>query len=114
MQAMSVSVDGAAALLDSSSDVTAALVHTLQQSASEPSQPAANAAMQCLANLTRTQVGVKASVRAELAPAVTAIVQQVLPPCITPQMNTCIFPWVSRVVLGVACMLTLLLCWLPH
>ena len=77
LQAFSASVDGAAALLDCSANVTAALVQTLQHSVSEPSRPAASAAMQCLANLTQTQRGVRAALQANLPPALTATVKQV-------------------------------------
>lgn len=74
---MSSSIDGSAALLDSPVDVTAALMQTLQQAASQPSSPAAVSAMQCLANLTRTQRGVKAALQADLPHTITDSVKQV-------------------------------------
>lgn len=74
---MSSSIDGSAALLDSLVDVTSALVQTLQQAASQPSSSAAVSAMQCLANLTRTQRGVKAALQADLPHTITDIVKQV-------------------------------------
>lgn len=74
---MSSSIDGSAALLDSPGDVTAALVQTLQQTASQPSSAAAVSAMQCLANLTRTQRGVKAALQADLPQSITDSVKQV-------------------------------------
>lgn len=77
LQAFSVSIDGSAAILDSSANASAALVRTLQQSIPGPDSTASIAALQCLANLTRTHRGVAAALQALLPACLVALVTQV-------------------------------------
>ena len=77
MQAFSVSIDGSAALLNCSENASEALVHSLQQSVPGPDSSAAVAALQCLANLTRTRRGVSAALQAQLPSCLVTVVNQV-------------------------------------
>ena len=77
MQAFSVSIDGSAALLNCSENASEALVHSLQQSVPGPDSIAAVAALQCLANLTRTCQGVSAALQAQLPSRLVTVVNQV-------------------------------------
>ena len=77
LQAFSVSIDGSAALLNCSANASEALVHTLQQSAPGPDSSAAIAALECLANLTRTHTGVTAALAAQLPSCLVTVVNQV-------------------------------------
>ncbi|DBA83983.1 TPA: 50S ribosomal protein L3 [Trebouxia sp. C0004] len=76
LQAFSVSIDGSAALLDCSENASEALVHSLQQSVPGPHCSAAVAALQCLANLTRTRQGVSAALQAQLPSCLVTFVNQ--------------------------------------
>ncbi|DBB02480.1 hypothetical protein WJX82_008721 [Trebouxia sp. C0006] len=78
LQAFSVSIDGSAALLNCSENASEALVHSLQQSVPGSDSIAAVAALQCLANLTRTRRGVSAALQAQLPSCLVTVVNQAL------------------------------------
>lgn len=81
MQALSNSIDGAAALLDCSVDAISALVQLLQQLPADQDTETAVAAMQCLSNLTRSRKGVEAALQAQLPLCVVTFVTEVLHLC---------------------------------
>ena len=78
MQALSNSIDGAAALLDCSVDATGALVQLLQQLPADQDIETAVAAMQCLSNFTRSKKGVEAALQAQLPLCVVTSVTEVV------------------------------------
>ena len=87
MQALSNSIDGAAALLDCFVDAISALVQLLQQLPADQDTETAVAAMQCLSNLTRSRKGVEAALQAQLPLCVVTFVTEVLQLC--PDAKSC-------------------------
>ena len=77
MQALSMSMDGTAALLDCPPGAIPALVKLLQQLPASQDVHAAVAAMQCLANLTRAKKGVYAALQAQLPLCIVNTVTEV-------------------------------------